>query len=303
MRKRTSPTLNERHFGPVRFLPGNNGGRYPSCHSLYIEGEGILIDPASRRDRLAELKEKPGVREVWLSHWHEDHLRHLDLFDDLPLRISEADAPPLSNLDLFIDSYGKVGNREREFWRNILKEQFHFRPRKPDLFLEHGQVFHFPGITVEVIGSPGHTPGHVSLFFREPAVLFLGDYDLTPFGPWYGDVHSSIEGTIQSVNRLRSIPAKGWIAGHEQGVFEEEPGELWDRYLGVIDRREKKLLEVLERPRTLEDIVDAWIIYGKPREPESFYKLGERLHMKKHLEKLMTERTVEKRGETFVRIE
>jgi glyoxylase-like metal-dependent hydrolase (beta-lactamase superfamily II) len=46
----------------------------PFCHSLYIEGAGVLIDPASDRNRLKRLREESGVKTVWLSHWHEDHL-------------------------------------------------------------------------------------------------------------------------------------------------------------------------------------------------------------------------------------
>ena len=45
-------------------------------------------------------------------------------------------------------------------------------------------------------------------------------------------------------------------------------------------------MDLLEEPRTMEDIIEAWIIYGKPREPKIFYELGERGHMKKHLERL-----------------
>ena len=71
--------MKERCFGPIRFLPGENRGKYPFCHSLYIDGAGILIDPASDRDRLKGLHKNGGVREVWLSHWHEDHFMHLDL--------------------------------------------------------------------------------------------------------------------------------------------------------------------------------------------------------------------------------
>jgi glyoxylase-like metal-dependent hydrolase (beta-lactamase superfamily II) len=74
----------ERHFGPVWFIPGENRGRYPFCHSIYIEGARVLIDPASDRERLVQLRENPGVETVWLSHWHEDHFMHLDLFDGLP---------------------------------------------------------------------------------------------------------------------------------------------------------------------------------------------------------------------------
>jgi hypothetical protein len=33
--------------------------------------------------------------------------------------------------------------------------------------------------------------------------------------------------------------------------------------------------------------VEAWIIYGRSREPRAFYELGERALMKKHLDRLM----------------
>ncbi|KKL12840.1 hypothetical protein LCGC14_2531740 [marine sediment metagenome] len=130
----------------------------------------------------------------------------------------------------------------------------------------------------------------------------MADYDLTRFGPWYGDTQASIEDTIESVNRLRHIPAKVWLTCHETGIFEEQPGRLWDQYLGVIFERERKLLNLLEKPKTLMDIIGACIVYGKPREPKVFYVLGERLLMKKHLEKLINEGTVAKKGEKYYKI-
>lgn len=294
--------MNERQFGPVTFITGKNQGKYPYCHSIYIESAGVLVDPASDRMRLAELRENSAVREVWLSHWHEDHQMCLDLFDDLPLCISEPDAPPLMDIDLFIDSYGEFSEEERRYWRELLVKQFHFRPRKPARFLKSGDTIQLDTVTVDVIGAPGHTPGHLALFFREPGVLFMADYDLTRFGPWYGDTHSSIEDTIESVNRLRHIPAKVWLTCHETGIFEKQPGRLWDQYLGVIFERERKLLNLLEKPKTLMDIIGAWIVYGKPREPKVFYVFGERLLMKKHLEKLINEGTVAKKGEKYYKI-
>jgi glyoxylase-like metal-dependent hydrolase (beta-lactamase superfamily II) len=295
--------MKERHFGPVTFIPGENQGKYPFCHSIFIEGAGVLIDPASDRKRLRQLREASKVKEVWLSHWHEDHLMHLDLFEDLPLGISERDAPPLSDLDSFMGSYGEMSQKEQTYWKAVLVEQFHFRPRKPARFFQNGEVIPLDGVTVEVIGAPGHTPGHTAFLFREPEVLFLGDYDLTKFGPWYGDLHASIEETIQSVNYLRTIPAKVWLTCHETGVFEEEPGPLWDAYLDVIQKREQKLLALLEEPRTFAQIVGAWIIYGKPREPKAFWELGERLLMRKHLEKLINEGAVIQKGERYMKHE
>jgi glyoxylase-like metal-dependent hydrolase (beta-lactamase superfamily II) len=296
--------VEERRFGPVWFIPGERDGKYPYCHSLYIEKEGILIDPSSDRERLARLREDPGVKAVWLSHWHEDHLMHLGLFHDLPLWTSEEDAPPLSDLEIFLDWYGmedKDGLHRSEF-RKFMEEQFNFRPRKPDRFLRGGETLPFGSVTVEVIAAPGHTPGNLAFHFKEPGVLFLGDYDLTPFGPWYGDVYSSIEDTMASIEHLRQVPARVWITGHEQGVFEQEPGRLWDEYVNVILQREEKLLSLLSQPRDRQEIIEAWIVYGKPREPKYLFEFGEWAIMEKHLERLIRQGRVTHEQERYVRL-
>lgn len=293
----------EKRFGPVLFIPGEKGGRYPYCHSLYIEADlRVIIDPASDRARLKKLIEGPGVDAAWLSHYHEDHFMHLDLFEDREMWISERDAPALENLDCFLDFYGMTIPKEREFWRQVMLEQFHYKSRHATRLFREEEVIDLGGLTVEVIPTSGHTAGHCSFFFREPGVLFLGDYDLAPFGPWYGDVVSDIEATIASVNRLRTVPARVWIAAHEQGVFESDPGELWDRYLGVIDEREARLLDLLAVPRKTNEIVEARILYGKKREPKEFYDFGERSHMGKHLERLIQQGLVICEGETYRRV-
>lgn len=291
--------VEERNFGPVRFIPGTNNGRYPYCHSIYIEGAGVLIDPASDRERLTRLRDEEGVAAVWLTHWHEDHIAHLDLFEDVPLLMSAADAPPLADLETFLDWYDMDHDRFREAWRGIMVENFHYRPRRPAGFLEGGQVLDAGGVTVEVLAAPGHTPGSLAFLFREAEVLFLADYDLTPFGPWYGDRYSSIDLTIQSVRRLRQVPAKVWLTGHETGVFEQDPGELWDRYLAVIDTREKKLEDFLAEPRTMDEIVEAWIVYGRPREPRDFYLFSEKAMITKHLQRLEAQGRLAQDGERY----
>ena len=278
--------MEERHFGPVWFIPGKNNGKYPYCHSVYIEGAGILIDPASDRRRLEELRDRHGVQAVWLSHWHEDHFMHLDLFEQVPVWISREDAPPLSDLDILMDWYGVESNAMRRYWRQLMLDQFNFRPRQPQGYLQGGQQIRLDGLTVDVIAAPGHTPGHLAFHFREPDVLFLGDYDLTRFGPWYGDVHSSIEQTIESIDRLKQISARVLLTSHETGVFEEPADDLWERYKRVIDEREGKIVQAMDRPKSLEEIVNLYLIYGRAREPRDFYEFCERALVRKHIERL-----------------
>lgn len=277
----------ERRFGPVRLIPGANKGRYPHSNSVYVEGAGVLIDAGADAARYRELLAGPGVNEVWLSHWHEDHLAYLDLFEGLPLRQMAVEAEPLSGIEAFLDWYG-IGREEyRDYWRRTLPADFHFRPRKATRHFTPGEVIDLGTCTVEVIHAPGHTPGFTAFFFREPEVLFLGDYDLTRFGPWYGDRDGSIEGTIASVRRLQQVPAKVWLTSHEDGCFEGDIAAACDAYLAVIDEREAKLLDFLGEPRTFDDIVAACLVYRKPREPKAFFEWGEGAIMGKHLERLL----------------
>ena len=292
----------DHRFGPVLFIPGINSGRYPYCNSIYVKGPGILIDPASDRERLARLKEEEEVKQIWLTHFHEDHIMHLDLFDDVPLFMSEEDADKLAHLDNFMEwDWYEVEKNEKGWWTSVMSEHFHFKPRKPAGFLRDNDVVGHEGAAIEVIHSPGHTSGSLSFFIQEPGVLFLGDYDLTKFGPYYGNRQSSIKDTIATINRLRLIPARILLTSHEKGIFENPRDDIWDRYLDVIYRREKKLLEFLSLPRTLHEIVDAHIVYGRSREPKAFFEMGERALMKKHLEFLLEKKLIRHDGNSYCR--
>ncbi len=279
-------------FGRIRFIYGENNGKYPFSHSLYLDGGNIrvIIDPACSLQKLTDLKQKNGVDQIWLSHWHEDHIRYLNLFEEGMVRISERDFPPLTDIDVFMDWYGINEDFLRQVWKYVMLENFNYRPMKDALFIQDEETINLGSLAIHVIATPGHTPGHLSFFFPEEEMLFLGDYDLTPFGPWYGDVHSSIEQTLQSIRKLKSVPARIWIASHNTGVFEKNPGNLWDDYENVIYQREKKILNFLKEPKTLEQISSAWLIYGKPREPKEFFEFNESALIGKHIEYL------EKRG-------
>jgi glyoxylase-like metal-dependent hydrolase (beta-lactamase superfamily II) len=293
--------MEERRFGPLRFLPGDRNGKYPHCHSLFVEGMGILIDPASNREGLDRLAKAGAVREVWLSHWHEDHFAHLDLFEELPLRISEEDAPPLADIETLLDWYGLEGDVYRGYWRNELYGKFHYRSRKPAGYLREAGSSPPSPVAIEILATPGHTPGHLAFHFPEEGVLFLGDYDLSPFGPWYGDRYSSIEDTLASLSRLKRIPARVLLTGHEKGVFEEPRAEdLWRKYEDVIRIREERLIEVLKNPLTLEEIAACWIVYGRPREPKEFFVFGEKAIMGKHVERLLRTAVVSRAGNRYV---
>ena len=294
--------MEDRQFGRIRFVCGDNNGKYPFNHSLYLQGDRsrVIIDPACSLEKLTRLKDE-GVDCVWLSHWHEDHIRYIDLFENHSLQISRRDFPPLTDINIFLDWYDIEIPQERSNWKKIILEVFNFRPRREANFLEDGATVDLGGLTVQVLPTPGHTPGHLSFFFPEEGLLFLGDYDLTSFGPWYGDVYSDIDETIKSIHKLKAVPARKWFASHDTGLFEENPGRLWDDYENVIYERENKLLAFLEKPKTIAEICAAWLIYGRPREPKEMYEFNERVLVRKHLEYLQRQDKIVSEDERYVK--
>ncbi|HOX14840.1 MAG TPA: MBL fold metallo-hydrolase [Smithellaceae bacterium] len=294
--------MEDRQFGRIRFVCGDNNGKYPFNHSLYLQGDRsrVIIDPACSLEKLTRLKDE-GVDYVWLSHWHEDHIRYIDLFENHSLQISRRDFPPLTDINIFLDWYDIKIPQERSNWKRIILEVFNFRPRCEANFLEDGATVDLGGLTVQVLPTPGHTPGHLSFFFPEEGLLFLGDYDLTSFGPWYGDVYSDIDETIKSIHKLKAVPARKWFASHDTGLFEENPGRLWDDYENVIYERENKLLAFLEKPKTIAEICAAWLIYGRPREPKEMYEFNERVLVRKHLEYLQRQDKIVSEDERYVK--
>ena len=296
--------MEDRQFGRIHFICGETGGRYPFNHSLYIEGDdaSVIIDPASNLEKLKRLQNKNGVDLIWLSHWHEDHIHYLYLFEDCPKWISARDFPPLTDIKIFLDWYGLEETHQREYWKKEMLGTFNFQPLQKARFIEDDETIDLGNLRVQVIATPGHTPGHLAFFFPAEEILFMGDYDLTSFGPWYGDVASSIEDTIKSIQKLKAIPAKRWVTCHETGLFEENPGTLWRSYENVIYEREARVLEFLGQPRSLQEIAAAWLIYGKPRKPIEFFEFNERVLVKKHLDYLVKQGRVLCNKDVFSRL-
>ncbi|MFB3924998.1 MAG: MBL fold metallo-hydrolase [Syntrophales bacterium] len=280
--------MKETRFGRLVFIPGERGGRYPFCNSLFIDDDcKTIIDPASDEAALRDLSLKKGIDTIINTHYHEDHTAFNHLFPGAELVVHEALAPCYKSYSAFLDYCGLLDSRHRKEWDHLFLQKFHFQERTPAVELRDGDTITFGRTRAEVLHTPGHTTGHCSFYFPDEGVLFLGDYDLGPFGPWYGDRVSDIDQTIESVRRLRNIPAGTYITSHDMGIIQGSIADLAETYLEVIDRREKDLLAFLEKPRSLDEIVNRWIIYKKEMQPRYFFEFAEEGMIKKHLERLI----------------
>src|SRR5262249_58595752 len=165
-----------------------------------------------------------------------------------------------------------------------LVERFHYRPRSDAEGFADERVFDLGGVTVRVIHAPGHTRGHCCFAIEPDGVLYLGDIDLTSFGPYYGDAWSSL------VDFERTLPAVGGIDAHRYATFHHigvvEGREAFrariDRFTEVIRVRERRLVQFLSEPRTLEEIVAHRFVY-RPGDAVSYADAVESRSMSQHL--------------------
>jgi glyoxylase-like metal-dependent hydrolase (beta-lactamase superfamily II) len=292
-------------FGPITFVPGRKGGRYPYCHSLVVEqgGEAWVVDPAADKDYFRQLTRRRRVTGVFLSHFHEDHQKYNEFFPEACFYGPVLEAAAFTSMAAIFRLMGITDPQFQDYWRQILLEDFHFRPLANFVPYLPGQLFQLGEVVLEIIPMPGHTPGHSGFHFPRQELLFLADVDLTAFGPWYGDAASDLEAFEATLHDLKGFFARTYLTAHEQGIFsgEEFQGGLY-AFQQALARREARLLEAVAQPRSLAHLVDRRLIYGKVREPRLVYDHMEAQMISKHLERLLKTGLVVRTSAGFQRV-
>jgi glyoxylase-like metal-dependent hydrolase (beta-lactamase superfamily II) len=271
----------------IWIVEGGKGGRYPFSHSLYVrDGGGFLVDAGSDPAEIDRLRRESGIAAVIMTHYHEDHFTYLSRLEEAEVWASAGDAPALESLETLLAWYAVLGTEWEPFYRNLFTEKFPFSPRKVARRIADGEELRLGRTRAVAVVAPGHSPGHLCLHFPDDGILFLGDYDLAEFGPWYGDAPCDIESFRRSARRLASIGAKTHVVSHEGPVHAGGIAEKVEAYLSVIDRREEALREYLREPRTRGEIILRGLIYG-PERDKPWSRYGEWALLSKHLDAMI----------------
>ena len=125
--------------------------------------EAVIIDPGDEPEQiLATIKELKLVPKYIINtHGHIDHVSGIDAVSEVysvPLAIHPADVPMYTD-KLAAEMFGRKAP--------LVK-------RKPDILLNEGDSLSFGTLSLEVLHTPGHTPGGISLVSRSYCV-FTGD--------------------------------------------------------------------------------------------------------------------------------
>lgn len=119
--------------------------------------------------------------------------------------------------------------------------------------------------------------------------MFLGDIDLSSFGPYYGDRSSNLDDFERSMARCREIDAKWDVTFHQKGVVEGRSNFLveLDTYADIVRQREPSLLRFLSEPRSLAEIVAHRFVY-RAHVDLPFVTAVERRTAELHLARMVT---------------
>lgn len=271
----------------VTVLTGVANGKYPHGNSMIISGtEGVvLIDPS------LSVSERGGagtpVDRVLVSHAHEDHMAGLHLFPHAKVHAHHDDVLGVHSLDGLMTVYGLPHDAEIEF-RETVETDFHYQARPDAIGFSDGEVFDLGDTTVRVIHLSGHTRGHSGFFVEGDGVFFVGDIDLTGFGPYYGDHWSSLSDFEAAIERVRHIEAKFYVTFHQKGVIEGQTlfNEMLDSFASTIGKRESAMLTFLAEPHTLDDMAAHRFVY-RPGAEGVFFDSVERRTASLHLQRLL----------------
>jgi hydroxyacylglutathione hydrolase len=136
-----------------------------NCYIIGDEASGVgaVIDPGGEADRILEEVETMGLQIAYVinTHAHFDHTlgnNEVIAATGAKLALHRADAPLLA----------------QGGWASMFG-LFGISSPKPDLLLEDGETVELGDVKLQVIHTPGHTPGGISLYEASSGVLFCGD--------------------------------------------------------------------------------------------------------------------------------
>ena len=156
------------HFGPIY------------THAYLVEGDerAALIDAGlgigDLRTATADVTDLPV--EVLLTHSHYDHVGSAHLFDDVA--ITEGDDGALAaELSAEMKAYADLipGRCSRPIPPGFSWDRYRIVPTMPTRVLRDGDIVDLGGRQLEVVHTPGHSPGSACFLDSKTGCLFTGD--------------------------------------------------------------------------------------------------------------------------------
>jgi hydroxyacylglutathione hydrolase len=137
-----------------------------NCYIARPDGadRGLIVDPGDEADRILAAVESLGitVEAILITHCHFDHIgavAPVARATGAPVRCPRIEVPVLADVMSYVPwpGFGPYESYEA------------------DETVSGGEHLSLAGLEIDVVSTPGHSPGHVTYAIPEEAALFSGD--------------------------------------------------------------------------------------------------------------------------------
>jgi len=236
-----------------------------NLNSYFVKGDcrNLLIDTGFNKLEcyealtagLEEIGAEMDQTDIFLTHHHTDHSGLCQRIASTNSRIfvSEPDKQILLAIHdrTIIASMGQI-SRSYGLPDDVLEANQSSNPSiiyRPDGLINYvavdgRTVFDIGQFQLEVIPTPGHTPGHSCLYDRTQKLLFSGDhiiFDITPNITSWVDARDSLGDYLDSLKTIRSLDILTTLSAHRAPV-----GDYTKRIDELLAHHERRIRETFD---------------------------------------------------------
>jgi len=168
--------------------------------------KAIIIDPGGEPGKILRMIKEEGVAPVYIlnTHGHADHVvanKELSKFFSIPVCMHEADDRYFARPDI----------------RHLIERELGLpAPEAVDMRLSDGQIIEVGDLRIQVIHTPGHSPGSACFYVNGNLftgdTLFVGDVGRTDL------TGGSLDTLLDSLRKIIRLPAETIVRpGHDYG--------------------------------------------------------------------------------------
>ena len=290
----------------VHIIHGLNRSRSPFSNSFLITDEtNLLLDTGCGISIIETILGNINVDLAVLSHSHPDHTSGSWVLNWAGISI----IVPCENADSIGDTEKlatrMVGSELSETWKKEYLPATGYRDFTFAGTFSNGHEFSTGKLRLKAMSAPGHTNDHYCLWEAEKKIIFGFDFDLSPFGPWYGNPESDIGLFIKSIAKVKALPFETYISSHARPVNRAHALRRLEIYEAVIEFRDHLILELMPHEREVMPADITWIspIYGcdYKTKMDTILFYGETNMISKHLSRLADMGRITMRDGTFMK--
>lgn len=184
------------------------------CYLLNGSERSLLIDTGlgicNIHDEVVQLTDKPITAVATHIHW--DHIGGHQYFPDFYVHAAELDwlnggfPQPLETIKTYVTD-------RCDLPEGYDINTYQFFQGTPTKVLQGGEIIDLGGRSIEILHTPGHSPGHMCFWEKDRGYLFTGDlvYKDTLFA-YYPSTNPIAY--LGSLEKIAALPAKRIFPGH-----------------------------------------------------------------------------------------